>query len=209
MIQLVGITGYKRSGKGEVANALSDSYPGVVYQIGFADKMKRLAAEALGLEGDPRELIAMMDEAKLPLDGGGWLLHADKTAYRQFHVVSGRQYLQNLGSKARDLLGEDIWVNQVLPEPGLTHETETAALRSMYPHVDVVVFTDLRFENEAARIEDLGGVIWEVHRPGVESDGHASEQKLHPDFIDWVIPNTGTLGDLGEQVELAIQGTLR
>lgn len=219
MTQIVGITGYKRSGKGEVARLLSeDPTVGVVYQIGFADKVKQLAARALGLEGSPQELIAMMDDAKLEAVNGGWWLELSKsrpsgiTAY--FHDLSGREFLQHMGTEARKLLGEDLWVDQVLPaflprcRNKLLDPVTQSQLARMYPEIDVVAITDLRFQNEAQRVRDLGGVVWEVLRPGTDSDGHDSEQRLPVNLIDWQIMNNSSLGDLREQVGEAIQGTL-
>lgn len=209
-MQVVGITGYKRSGKGEVANILSaDCTVGVVYQIGFADKVKQLAARALGLEGGPRDLIAMMDGAKLRRDLGGWTISVDKPSAGTFQIITGRNLQQNVGTEARILLGEDLWVDQVLPRTfGLGAEALQLELGFMYPDIDVLAITDLRFENEARRVRDVGGVVWEVTRPGAESDGHASEQALPRDLVDWQIVNDGTLDDLRCRVEDAIHETL-
>ncbi len=207
-MQVVGITGYKRSGKGEVANILSvDCTVGVVHQIGFADKVKQLAARCLGLEGSPRDLIAMMDEAKLDSDAGGWEIKARRPPTGEWTYLTGRSYLQHTGTEARKLLGEDLWVDQVLPSP-LRTDNIGASLRAMYPDIDVLAITDLRFENEAQRVRDVGGVVWEVTRPGAESDGHASEQVLPRGLADWQIVNDGSLGDLRCRVEDAIQETL-
>ncbi len=215
MIQVVGIAGLKRSGKGEVANLLSaDCTVGTVYQIGFADKVKQLAARALGLEGSPRELIEMMDEAKLRRDLGGWTISADKPSAGTFHIIPGRQLLQNVGNDARILLGEDLWVDQVLPRVdrwtrgGPLYQAQLD-LQRMYPDIDIVAITDLRYENEAQRVKDVGGVVWEVVRPGTKSDRHASEQQLPRDLVDWQIGNDGDLNDLCSAVENAIHATLR
>ncbi len=216
MTQLVGINGFKRSGKGETAAILNEIWPdpdGIVYGIGFADKLKMLAALSIGLQGSPQELIAAMDEAKEE-----WSFDQINKLARVERTFTGREYLQNMGTEAgRTLFGEDFWVDQVLPQPvdhvsGMDWDDHRAqnsdALERMYPGVAVLAITDLRFENEAKRIKKLGGVVWEVQRPGKDSDGHKSEQRLPEELIDHVIGNYGTLDVLREQVEIAMKETL-
>ena len=101
--------------------------------------------------------------------------------------LTEREFIQNLGHGARLTFGDDFWVDQVLPKPGINYIFKDkvvwradAALRAMYPNTDVLVLSDLRYENEAQRVLDLGGVIWQVSRPGFFSDGHESEQPLPP-----------------------------
>lgn len=221
--RLVGINGFKRSGKGEVALALNEVVPEdqIVYGIGFADKLKMLAALSIGLKGSPHELIAYMDEAKESWRFVQWEdcdnpdPECDEYSTRSF---TGREYLQNMGTEAgRTLFGEDFWVDQVLPRPvehchGMDWDDHLIqnqqALARMYPNVAVLAMTDLRFENEAKRIKKLGGVIWEVQRPGKDSDGHASEQRLPEELVDYTIVNDGTLDDLREKVFMAYRETL-
>lgn len=218
MPTVVGITGYKRSGKGTVAQLLSENYTGVVYDIGFADKVKIAGAKALGFSRPPRELIALMDEFKI--DG-----HISAT-YREpgatasnLHDLTGREYLQWIGTEVgRDLFGTDFWIDQVLPRPVLLDEVPSDLrpraeqlgnahnLEARYPDIDVVAITDLRFSNEADRIKALGGVIWRVNRPGTETgDGHASEQPLPDTLIDVEIDNSGDFDDLSDEVYRAME----
>lgn len=215
--KLVGINGFKRSGKGEVALALNEIVPDdqIVYGIGFADKLKMLAALSIGLKGSPHDLIGEMDAAKESWD----FTVTDAQSGINFHAFTGREYLQNMGTEAgRTLFGLDFWVDQVLPRPvdhtpGMDWEDHVAQnaihLGSMYPDIDVLAITDLRFQNEAERVKKLGGVIWEVQRPGVESDGHSSEQRLPEELVDHVIVNDGTLDDLREAVRDAYKATVR
>jgi hypothetical protein len=220
-LKLVGINGFKRSGKGETALILNEIWPdpeGIVYGIGFADKLKMLAALSIGLKGTPQELIGYMDEAKESWNFVQWedRDHPDpEVDERSTRSFTGREYLQNMGTEAgRTLFGMDFWVDQVLPKPvdhssGMTWDDHVAqnseALDRMYPDVAVLALTDLRFENEAQRIKRLGGVIWEVVRPGKESDGHASEVSLPAELIDHQIHNDGSLDDLRVAVKAAMK----
>ena len=79
-----------------------------------------------------------------------------------------------------------------------------------------VVFTDVRFENEADAILDLREAeitasLWQITRPGVRGGGwgdHASEQLAGQLGEDVQIVNDGELGDLPEGVQAALDITL-
>jgi len=213
-MQIIGITGFKRSGKGETAQALSRNHTGLVYEIGFADKLKILAAEILGYKDlPPREAIALMDTFKE--DG-----FVDSTyAAGEGRHLTGRKFLQNLGGSARKILYDTVWIDRVLPQPTvefdmILRESYVNArqtqddLGQMYPDVDCLAFTDLRYPNEAERVLACGGVVWEVVRPGVESDGDASEQPLPRDLVTYTINNDGDLADLDVKVRWAMEATL-
>ncbi len=216
MTQIIAINGFKRSGKGTVARMLFDNHPGVVYEIGFADKLKMFGALALGFQQrTPREQIALMDEFKLSAEIA-MRYHEPGEADGRVHELTGREFLQNLGNEARGLFGDSFWIDMVLPQPAVEFDMierryyvsqaqNEANLSARYPDVDVVAITDLRYTNEAERVKALGGVVWEVVRPGVESDGHASEQPLPPELVDRVIVNDGSLDNLAEKVNAAME----
>lgn len=202
MPHLIGVNGFKQSGKGTVAKIVSAIYndgDAVVHEVGFADKLKILAAQTIGFDRPPRDLIALMDEAKL-----SWAfdIRQPEGPHRSF---TGRQFLQQLGTRARENFGDDFWVDQVLPVPGKTATGDELRVADRYPGVDCVVFTDLRFPNEAERVRRLGGVVWEVLRPGLGSDGHASEQKLPAELVDYTINNATSIRALELRVEAALE----
>ncbi len=207
MTKIIAVNGFKRSGKGETANAISSI--GLdralhVQQIGFADKLKILGARSLGFTKGytDAQRITLMDEAK-----EHWLIDLFKpipenllgqsvtSNHYKFHGLTGRQYLQNLGNDAREVFGEDFWVDQVLPP--LVND-----FKDKFEGVDVLAITDLRYPNEAQRVLNLGGEVWEVLRPGLESDGHASETPLPRDLITRTIRNDKGLMDLRYVVEM-------
>jgi hypothetical protein len=234
-VKLIGINGFKRSGKGETGNAIYDVFldhnAGAVQLLGFADKLKILGAKTLGfVDRSDEECIALMDECKEE-----WIfsilkrfddqpedmrLRFPAIVESEFHRLSGREYLQHMGTQARKVFGADFWVDQVLPPPSTVRDVGNLAfgnpyephlvarnmriLSERYPDVSAVAFTDLRFENEAQRILDLGGEVWEVLRPGTASDGHASEQVLPRALVTRQIHNTGDLANLRYEVEKAL-----
>lgn len=188
-MQLIGINGFKRSGKGETGQAIFDFHEGVVYQVGFADKLKIMAAKALGFDRPPRDLIALMDEMKETATIS--ISYCEPgTATALLHDLTVREYLQNFGNDARELFGDTFWIDQVLPNPSTYDRVlDEQKLAQRYTDVDCVAITDLRYPNEAERVFDLGGEVWEIVRPGVVSDGHASELPLPRELVTRTIIN--------------------
>lgn len=103
-----------------------------------------------------------------------------------------RKAAQELGTSWGRGLEETIWLK--LAKLHLDRRCQQGAGR--------IVFTDLRFENEAAMLRDLGAQVW--HIIGRQADlgasaGHVSEKKL--DFFDGdrIINNDGHLLMLYQQ----------
>jgi hypothetical protein len=197
-MRLIGLSGLKTSGKDTVCGLISEFEPDVK-RVGFADKLKIMAAMALGFEDDPEVLIALMNKCK-----ENWTLRLCFAGgdEEQFNRLTGREYLQWFGSNGRKVFGNTFWIDQVLPlpsadrRPDIREQDNYAGLIARYPGAAIVCITDVRYENEARRVKDLGGEIWEIVRPGLESDGHASEAGLPRELIDVTIPNDGTLQQL-------------
>lgn len=214
MPKLVGIAGLKTSGK-DTTFQFVQKHNEWAQRVAFADKLKIMAARALGLEGCDDELMAMMDDFK---QNGDIVANAFSPPGRESPVVfhqriSGRQYLQLFGSNARKVFGDTFWIDQILPTPTAEAHPEVQlrnaeALAYRYPNADLVVVTDVRYPNEAQRIRALGGVVWKVWRPGVESDGHDSEIPIPGEFVNWTIPNDGSIEDLERQTIKAMEYTL-
>lgn len=192
-MRLIGISGLKTSGKDTTYKAINDLLPDLnVQRVAFADKLKEAAAKAIGFPQG--QAISLMDECK-----ENWTFAIYDGFGDDLTTFTGREYLQWFGTQAgREVFGDEFWVDLILPEPlGPGH---FSPLDDLYPDADVLVVTDARFPNEARRIKQLGGEMWEVTRPGLEGDGHASEQPLPADLVDIRIDNSGTLADLVEQV---------
>ena len=61
------------------------------------------------------------------------------------------------------------------------------------------LITDTRFPNEADAIKERGGIVVRVDR-GLSTGDHPSETALDDYEFDYVIPNTGTIEELIEEV---------
>ncbi len=211
-MKLIGINGFKRSGKDTTYLIISELQPNVA-RAAFADKLKIMAARALGyVDSTDEESIALMDEAK-----ESWLFSVAKlpptynstadiwTAGEVVTKFTGRQYLQWFGGEARKVFGGAFWIDQVLPSTA-QYDAEDKSdrydelLEARYPGVETLCVTDVRYPNEARRVLALGGTVLEVVRPGLESDGHSSETPLPRDLVTHTINNDGSLDDLRDRV---------
>ena len=158
--RIIGLCGYKRSGKDSVAKMLA--YYGYT-RLGFADKLKQTAYDSDPYievsNGTYRRLKEIVDEL-------GW--------EKAKEIPDVRRYLQRLGSEGvRHNIGDMTWIDLVIRQLKLSQETQR------------FVVSDVRFPNEADRIRDLGGVIYRTVRPGYGGDdSHTSEAS-----IDLIVPD--------------------
>jgi hypothetical protein len=227
MPRLIGINGLKTAGKDTAYQEIADAIGcegGVALRAAFADKLKIMAMLALGYKGEPGELIRKANMLKE--DGGSVSSHYITPApfsgslIPTGMVITGRQYLQEFGQYARVVFGESFWVDQVLPPPdgiatgiaGHLHDSAYAPLQAIIDPwtgeprgaFNFLCITDVRYPNEAERVLRLGGETWEIVRPGLESDGHSSENPLPRELVTRVIVNDGTVDDLREKVVAAL-----
>jgi hypothetical protein len=160
---LIGLHGRAGSGKDTVCEYIKEwaaKEDRLCRRDAFADRLKVSAARALGYDGTPEECIARMNVLK---EKGEVITLLNE--YRR-QEITGREYLQRYGTEAhREVFNDSFWVDACLP------------VQYDYTGEEILVITDCRFPNEAERIHVLGGVLWEVTRPGdtIKESGHASE----------------------------------
>lgn len=202
-MRIIGITGLKRSGKNTVGEIIRNTNPQLnVKLIGFADKVKIAAARSIGFTEDEGTLIKLMDDAKEHWQFEGQRYTSTGELHHTFSFT-GRQFLQWFGTETgRKTFGDTFWIDQVLPN-GPVGTLDTA-----YPGVDILVITDMRFDNEAEAVLDNGGEVWEVTRGDQivgEGDTHASEQGVRDDLITLRLFNDGSLLDLQDEVTACLR----
>lgn len=187
---IVGITGRAGAGKDTVANILIHKRRFATMQ--FAGPLKRMLCDLLRVPFEAWE-DREWKETVIPELG-----------------VSPRVMAQTLGTEwGRNCCGEDFWV-KIGMHNAKSIEAELEKIDDRY----TICFTDVRFENEAGAIRNLGGYIIHVHRPGHEagtSSAHSSEDGIQVNPLsDIVIINDGTLEDLErETLELIDSRTLK
>lgn len=191
MTTIIGLTGFARSGKDTVGQILVDQHG--FERRAFADKLRAVALGAdpyVEVEHGFARLSSVVNGDEWTC-GVGW--DRAKTDYPDV-----RRFLQRLGTEGvRDNLGSMTWIDAAmvgLRLHGVARRQSKLA----------VVFTDVRFPNEVAAIQGLGGQVWRVVRPGVEPpNAHASEQVL--DGIDKTLLNNGNLLYLSELVTIVLR----
>lgn len=99
----------------------------------------------------------------------------------------GRLHLQYLGNKVRDILGDNIWIDAMMRDAS---------------HIDNVVISDVRYNNEIHAVHDAGGLVLRVNRPGTGPiNNHVSEGlPEHSSLYDGYIHNDGSLDELRRKV---------
>lgn len=173
---IIGLSGYAQVGKDTVANYLVSNYG--FTKVSFADPIR----EAL-YKLDPKVRVDELAGVSLAnaVDSMGW-------ENLKRYSSDTRELLQRLGTEVgREMFGKDFWVNQ-----GLLRAKEH----------ENVVFADTRFENEARAIQENGGQVWRITKPGHGPvNGHPSETALDDYKFDWYIPNYTGFDDLHNLID--------
>lgn len=186
---LIGITGYLRTGKDSVAKLLVDEFG--YTKLAFADPLREMA-----LAIDPYiSLIGVPEGLGLaPFENRLYSELIDMIGYETAKSIPDfRRFLQRLGTDGvRNVLGDSTWVDLAVKRA-----------RSILRDGGRVVFSDVRFPNEANAIHTLGGAVWRTIRPGYGGSGHVSETALD-DIIPDLVLQAENLDQLAAGVQLAM-----
>lgn len=192
---IIGLTGKAKAGKDTAYDIIYKNFNVLdrpVVKKSFAEPLKKSVAALFNIK------IEDMDDFK---DSGTITVWA-RTDGLPMNNLSGRELLQRYGTEAhREVFGSNFWVDRCFPK------------EADYPDKHIIVATDVRFDNEAKRIRDLGGVIWEIRRGKGNldrsplPDDHSSENGLTPELVDLVIDNVED--DLRELERRVVDATHR
>jgi hypothetical protein len=180
---LIGLCGYKRSGKSTVAGVLHDGFG--FHVESFAAPIRRAVAHMLAMHEFQLER-AKQDPVEW-LDG-----------------LTPRHLMQTLGTEWGRAQHEDLWVRSVFRRIDHAERAAGPARLSWVIH-------DVRFPNEARAIRQRGGYVVRVCRgEAPDGDTHASEVPLPPELVDETLPNFRDIGALCDAtVELVNRLRLR
>jgi len=175
-MKAIGLTGLAGSGKDTVAKLIKDNYAGKVMLYALADPLKEACAIAFGVP-----VAHFYDEKK-------------KEMIDEFWGMTRREMLQKFGTEAmRNTFDDAFWIKRA------QHFVEHAEKQD----IDLLVVTDIRFDNEAEWIiDDNGGMFQGVLVEVVRNDMEMGEKHLHcselgvESEIEWVILNDSSLEDL-------------
>ncbi len=170
-LRLIGLAGKARSGKDTVGAILKKEF-GHVVTLSFAQAIK---------DG----MKAMFGFTEEHVNG------ALKETVHPVYGKSPRYMMQTLGTDwGRQMIKDSIWIDTLKRRIEDAHER--------YQHV---VITDVRFENEAKLIRELGGKIWHVRRGDAPTvNAHASEAGIAFNVDDFIVYNEGTMEELRDNV---------
>lgn len=109
---------------------------------------------------------------------------------------SPRELMQTLGTEwGRDCVHRDLWVL-------LAHRR----WQSIKSKCAGMVFTDVRFENEAGWITSQGGYLIEITRSSAQPvNPHSSEQADLSDLCDFRVDNDGTIQQLYNRLDFLVE----
>jgi hypothetical protein len=183
---IIGVTGKMGSGK-DTFYKMANKHISFAERRAFADKLKESAAALLGCTSS--DLNEWKLDKDLHISGGHW----DYFNHSPLFTWSFREFLQRYGTEAhREIFGENFWLEQCLP------------LDDDY-RGKLIIVTDVRFNNEAKWVRDLGGIVIQVIRPTLDSgDVHASEVPIDPSLVTKIIMNDGTLENYEDKIKGAL-----
>lgn len=182
MTRIIGLHGPARSGKDTVGAWLAEHHDFV--PLSFAGPLKE-AALAL----DP--IVSRFPEP-------GYARLGKIVEVNGWEVAKGFEDVRRLLQR----LGTEVGRERMSPDP--TKSVWIALAEAAAAQHRRVVFTDVRFPDEAEFIRSLDGVVVRISgRGGLvgSTSAHASERPIDRSLIDAAIHNTGTLDHLYTQAD--------
>lgn len=197
-MEIIGITGLKRSGKNSLANIIKTDRKKMWKVISLADPLRKIMEQVCVFPEDynyeemkEQEVLeintinsflrgTVKDFLGYDTDGVDELLtnasmFIDFLDQFQGRKFSPREFLQKVGTEfGRQTIGEGVWIDMLM----------SSLTEGNY------IVPDVRFNNEAELIIDLGGRVIKTIRIGYEpedTDGHASEQGVDDSNISVTI----------------------
>jgi chaperonin cofactor prefoldin len=171
---LIGITGYKRSGKDTAGEYfIKQGY----IKYAFAGPLKKACKE-----------IFMFTEEQT--EGN------DKEKHDDRWNISARKVFQRFGTEIfREKLADFYPEMENIKQNFWTYRFKIWYQNQLNLNKDVkIVVTDVRFDNEVNIIKELGGIIIKVERKNVENkDQHKSETSIGKIKYDYLVKNDSNI----------------
>jgi hypothetical protein len=213
-MRIIGLTGKAGAGKDFVGRLIKREYEADNWELVNLKDGEPFCVELAAFAAPLKDTVAAMfciDRSLMDSNDGkasatswlwddvcnichpGWRLR-EEYKYKGRHITV-RELLQFIGTDlVRNCWNEKHWI-------------QCAGQRMAKSNADIYVFTDCRFENEAAFVRLNGGEVWEV--TGRSHDNvpqHASEQRTFQ--VDYTVDNSpGTtveqlIRQIGERLEV-------
>lgn len=183
---IIGITGLAGSGKDTFARLL-------VEELEKRGRHARTAAFAAGVK---EATVALLGDKYTIAD----LNNRGKKDTFCVWSTTLREIMQDVGAYGRQI-DPDFWIDRLFNESMWVHERG-----------DVLIVTDVRYDNEGEAIKNVGGVSVEIVREGAGLCGkagqHPSEAGLLPQFVSFVYSNNGSIEELRAKARLLLDNLL-
>jgi hypothetical protein len=147
-------------------------------RVAFADGVRALALECNPVIGGNMPLSDLVNVQ-------GWEFSKTNSEVRNF--------LQNLGAGARNVIGENVWLDMTM-----------AHARSLMRAGENVAVTDVRYPNEFEKIKEHNGTLIKILRPDSPKMDHHSEKALASAEWDAVVNNDSTIAKLVDRVRAIV-----
>lgn len=175
---LIGLVGKKGSGKDTLKDYITKNNNNII-SYAFADPLKEICRILFQL--NDQQLYGHQTVKEKKIDE---LNVSPRILFQRIGTNLFRKQLLNVLPEMKHLLKNDsIWI---------------FAFKRWYEknkNSDVIV-SDVRFENEAQCIRDMGGVLIYIDRFSENTDEHESEKNIEKIKCDYVIKNKSTIIDL-------------
>ena len=140
------------------------------------------------------EPIRAFTKILLGLDHAG-LEEAKEKGIDWLDGVTPRTIMQTLGTEwGRQTIHPDIWIRY------LTRRIITPT----NINADIVI-SDIRFDNEAIALRELGAKIVRIERPGGGEDSHSSEVGVSLKYVHFGVMNNGELAAVNDVADLIVE----
>lgn len=150
--RVLGFTGFASAGKTTAAKILASSIPGTRV-MSFAEPLRAVCKQVFPLVAAEYFDDPALKNTVIP-------------GYDE-ERLTGRKILQHIGTEGFRALDPNVWIRLA------DYRIFEAALDG----AKLIVFDDVRFENEAALISKYGPVV-RIERPGLAAGAHASERAV-------------------------------
>jgi hypothetical protein len=174
---VIGLCGYARVGKDTAGMILTNVFD--YKRAAFAEKLREMAIALNPLIQD-RDITKRYNE---------WIKEFGYDIAKE-KVAGIRPFLVSLGESVRNVLGEETWINAVIP---------------LNYNGPPMVITDVRYKNEADRVKMLGGIIVQINKPGVIPANHTEATSISQIIPDIIINNDQTIYVLEGRIVEAIR----
>ena len=182
-VNLIGLSGQKRTGKDTLADYLCSNYGFTKYS--FAGPLKKACQEIFMLsdeqtEGNDKEI---MDNR--------WGVSA-RTIFQKVGTELFREKLSQVMPEMKSI-EDNFWIYRF--------ELWYEDFKKKNPGAKVIV-SDARFPNEAKKINDLGGKMIKVSRDtGLNTDNHSSEKNVELIKTDIILKNNTNIQNYYKKID--------